>query len=67
MSTPSVIEFKNLVAKVDGTVVSLNTQNDQARAFSASNAHCEAVMRKQIEIDQHAISMVNLVNSMVTR
>lgn len=67
MSAQIVIEFKNLVESCgslgDGKVVSLTTQSpiQTARAFSASNASGEAVMRTQSHIKQYAKSIAKVM------
>lgn len=64
MGAPIVIEFKNLVESCgslnDGNVVSVKTA-EHPRAFSASNARCEAVMRTQTQISNHAKSIAKLM------
>lgn len=64
MNAPIVIEFKNLVAKSGGSTVTLDAFSKETRAFSASNAHCEAMIRTQSEVSGHANRLAALMLSM---
>lgn len=65
MVAPVVIEFKNLIGKIEGTTVSMVNQDEKPRAFSASNARCEATIRNQKEISDYAKASAKLMATMI--
>lgn len=64
MGAPIVIEFTNLVAKASGNTVTVDAFSEKTRAFTASNAPCEAMIRTRSEVGDHASKLTALMFSM---